>query len=123
MNNATVDLASFTLDYLDPGNAQTICVYGIKVVGVDRDILRNITEFEFENGWVIPIQVETHYSRGGLHAIYRELVRKVETYLQFLDPMQLEAFHAPEVIEDENPDELDPFPVFVCQCCREDYEQ
>ena len=123
-NRDRIDLAARgTLEYLDPGKAQDIFVHGIKIIGVDRDIYHRITYFEFENGWVVEINVDKHYGRGGPAAVYRELVSKIEAYLKFLDPMILEAFRAPEVLTDESPDELDPFPVFVCDCCRSDYEQ
>lgn len=112
-----------TLDYIASIREDKFSVCGIRIVGTDRDIYRDVTIFIFENGWEVPVKMGYPYGLVEPEEIVRFLVREIEMRLHFLDPMQLEAFNAPEVLTDEDPDELDPFPVFVCQCCREDYEQ
>lgn len=110
-----------TLDYINGIRDDRFSICGIRIIGTDRDIYRNVTTFVFENGWEIPVNVGCFDGLTEPEEIVRFLVREVEMRLHFLDPMQLEAFNAPETLPDEDPDELDPFPVFVCQRCRDDY--
>jgi len=99
------------------GELGPVRIHGIQITDIDRDIYRGVTLFAFENGWLIPIKVDYCIEQSEL---IRMLTIQVEEWIRSPDRTQLEAFNAPETLIDEDPDELDPYPVFFCQCCRDD---
>lgn len=95
-------------------NPNIIC--GKRIVYIEDNIFRLVQYFEFDNGWVIPIDYSFFMTD---EQKYDLLVKEIEFRLKLIDPMQTEAFRAPEAMIDEDPSELDPFPYSFCQKCRE----
>ncbi len=120
-NEALINLCGrMTLAYLgDKPPELEIC--GVRLLGIDRDIFRQITIFVFENGWEIPLRLSRIIDEGGPGSIYRALLHEIELRLHIPEPAQLEAFRAPEVLADEDPDESDSDPLYLCEECRRKY--
>lgn len=97
------------------GHSPLMC--GVAITGMDRDMFSGKITVHFEPGWEITFDADSLYQWGGPDEVLRFLIDQVKVRLQGIDHCLLEAFAAPEVLQDENPDDEIDLEYVCCPYC------